>query len=146
MHPWWSWFNFFLILSAFSLGSLPSHVYRANSGRNKVNTGCCDVCGEWLTMCGAGVGGHSWSWASGAIFFLAGWDVLRGPAPPPRPHLLSHDNQTNGFHCRSHWPLALGLWAALRRGSCLTNPPGSITFSPEAAKALSCSTPVVPSL
>lgn len=114
-------FHFFFsfsLLQHFLGGSLPSQSYKANTvvwtrGGIRVNTGCCDVCGEWVTVCG----GHSCYWASGAIFFLVGWDVLRSPVPPPRAHLLSHDNQTNGFHCCSQSPLTHGLWVALQRGA-----------------------------
>lgn len=117
--------------------------YKANrvQGGIRVNTGCCDVCGEWVTVCG----GHSWYWASGAIFLFLSCRVrcFEKPGPPPRAHLLSHDNQTNGFHCSSQWPLTSELWVALQKRGCLGSLPGSITsFPPRAAKALSCLTPV----
>lgn len=111
---WWLWlFSPSFLLQPFS-GHRPSESYKANRvvwtrAGVRLNTGCCDVCVEWATVSG----GHSWYWARGAIFFLTGWDVLRGWVPHPKAHLLSHDNQTNGFYHSSHWPLTPELWAAL---------------------------------
>ena len=62
------------------LTKLQSKQSSVNTGWNKGKHGLLwRVCGEWVTMWG----GHSWYWASGAIFFLAGWDVLRGLVPHP---------------------------------------------------------------
>lgn len=51
-------------------------------------------------------------------YFFSCWvRCFEKPGPPPRAHLLSHDNQTNGFHCCSRWPVTPGLWVALQRGA-----------------------------
>ncbi len=108
----------------------------------RVNTGCCDVCGEWVTVCG----GHSWYWACGAISFLAGWDVLRSLVPHPGLTCWAMTTkQMASIAAHSDlWPLAFELPCReelLEKPSWFNN-----IFSPGAAKALSCLTPVAPSV
>lgn len=142
-------FHFFSLfpLQHFLLEGQPSLAkLKANSvvwtwGR-RVNTGCCDVCGEWVTMCG----GHSWYWACGAISFLAGWDVLRSLVPHPglTCWAMTTNQMTSIAALSDLWPLGFEL--PCREG--LFEKPSWFNniFSPGAAKALSCLTPVAPSV
>lgn len=66
---------------------------------------------------------------------------------PPKAHLLNCDIQTNGFHCCSWWPYdPPGFVLPCREG--LFEKPSWFNniFPPKAAKALSCLTPVAPSV
>lgn len=107
-------------------------------GGIRVNTGCCDVCGEWVTVCG----GHSWYWACGAIVFLAGWDVLRRLVPHPglTCWAMTTNQMTSIAVHGDLWPL--GFEMPCREG--LFEKPSWFNniFSPGATKALSCLTPV----
>lgn len=135
VHRWRPWLFFlfysFLSASAFFRGSLPSQSYKANRvvwtrGGMRVNTGCCDVCGEWVTVCG----GHSWYWACGAIFFSCRARCFEKPGPPTRaspvkpwqlnkwpPMLLKVTFDPWALSCPAVW-------------GCLRSLPGSITSLP----------------
>lgn len=150
---WWPWLFFlifFLLPSAsafFRRGSLPSQSYKANRvvwtwGGIRVNMGCCDVCAEWVTVCG----GHSWYWACGAIFFPAGWDVLRSLVPHPGLTCWAMTTKQMASIAAHGDPWPLGFELPCREG--LFEKPSRFNniFSPGAAKALSCLTPVAPSV
>lgn len=85
-----------------------------------VNTGLKRGKHRFVVMCV--VNDHVWTFLILSLwcyFFSCRVTCFEKPGPPPRPHLLSHDKQTNGFHCRSQWPLTSGLWVALQRGAVL---------------------------
>lgn len=112
-------------------------------GGIRVNTGYCDVCGEWVTVCG----GHSWYWACGAIFFSCRVRCFEKPGPP-HPGLTCWAMTTKQMaSIAAHsdlWPLGFDLpcrEGLFKKPSWFNN-----IFSPGAAKALSCLTPVAPSV
>lgn len=130
---WWSWFSlgFFLLLSALAFSQSPltklqSKQCGANTGWNKDKHGLL-----WRVWW---VSGRVW-WTFLVLslwcYFFSCWvRCFEKPGPPPRPHLLSPDNQTNGFHCCSQWPPTSRLWLCPAERGCLSSLPGSITSLP----------------
>lgn len=131
-------FPSFLLLSAFFRGQPP--LTKLQSKQSSVNTG-------W----NKGKHGLLWRvwWVSDHVwwtflilslwcYFFSCWvRCFEKPGPPPRAHLLSRDNQTNGFHRCSHWPLTPQALSCPVERSCFRSLSGSITsFPPEQLKRL----------
>lgn len=122
VHRWWPLLSFRLFGYKANRAALSLDGVRAN-------TGCCDVCGEWVG-CDVDIPHPE---PTGLFFNLAGWDVLSNqvpshplPSPPPQAHLLSPDNPTNSFHCCLLWPLTSGaLSCPVERGR-FKRLPGSV--------------------
>lgn len=88
--------------------------------------GCCDMCGEWVLVCGT----NSWHWA---LLFL-GWYVLRSLAPPLA-HLLSSDNNEKSLPSRL-WVTSDPVFSCHAEPGCLSSLSGSIIYFPKQPKRL----------
>lgn len=104
VHWWWPWlfFPFFFFFSLLQRFIGQRSLTKLQNKQNSVN--CWQT--RLVVTCAWWVSDRVW-WtflilSLWCYFFEMFWEAR---SPPPRAHLLSHDNLTNGFHCSSPWPL-----------------------------------------